>query len=225
MRIVGEATEVPERVSFIFGLPERLAELGAVDPSVPQVAVDEGSDLFLTESSQQIGAVCRIERSTVASVLESSGIVLALDQLADPGNVGTIIRGADWFGFRSLVATTGTVDPWNPKAVRSSMGGILRSRIATEVTPEELRAGGRPVIGLRMSAGNRLGEAALPEDAVYVVGSEATGLSDGIEALCTDFISIPGGGGESLNAAMASSILLWELFRLHQMPLPIDVED
>ena len=146
MRLVEEGASRPERIEFIYGVPEQLSRL---DPLIRGVAVEEGSDLFLTESSQQIGAVCRIDQGSTAALLQGPGPLLLLDHLSDPGNVGTIIRSADWFGFRNILATSGTVDPWNPKSVRSTMGGILRCSIAIDVEISDLAASGRPIVGLQ----------------------------------------------------------------------------
>lgn len=134
---------------------------------------------------------------------------LYLDDIRDPGNLGTIIRLADWFGWSTICLTPETVDPYNPKVIQATMGSLTRVGLHT-VDPDTFweRAGGIPIWGAHME-GSSIYEAALPQAGILCIGSESHGLSPLVEKNCTDHITIPRQGqAESLNAAMATGILL-----------------
>ena len=146
--------------------------------------------------------------------------VLALDQIRDPGNMGTIIRTADWFGISRIVASIGTVDLWNPKVVQSSMGSIFRMPVhyvdlATYLEEAQKLA---PVYGAFME-GNPIGDKLHGKQGVLVIGSESHGISPEIEFLITQKVTIPSaisddkGRAESLNASLATAILCYEINR------------
>lgn len=134
---------------------------------------------------------------------------LYLDDIRDPGNLGTIIRLADWFGWSTICLTPETVDPYNPKVIQATMGSLTRVGLHT-VDPDTFweRVEGIPIWGAHME-GTSIYEAALPQAGILCIGSESHGLSPLVEAHCTDHITIPRQGqAESLNAAMATGILL-----------------
>jgi TrmH family RNA methyltransferase len=150
----------------------------------------------------------------VASAIAAAGApLLFLDRLADPGNAGTILRTAEWFGAAGVLFGEGSVDPYNPKVVRATMGAIFRLPIALGVSIAELRSLDLPLYALDAGGEEPLGRHPLPMHALYAVGSEAHGVDD--ELLPHARILRIGGGGaaESLNAAIAASILLYEIFR------------
>jgi TrmH family RNA methyltransferase len=153
------------------------------------------------------------------SSLNSPSLSLVLDGLSDPGNLGTIIRTADWFGCRQIFVSPDSVDAFNPKVVQATMGGIFRVKVTVVELEGFLKECSRESIVI---AGLDLRGESLPEarrrlsesHVMAVVGSESHGLSVPVKEACTDFIHIPGGGGmESLNAAMAAGIVLaqWSL--------------
>ncbi|MGI5972053.1 MAG: TrmH family RNA methyltransferase [Oscillospiraceae bacterium] len=135
--------------------------------------------------------------------------VIILDGLQDPGNVGTIIRTADAFSI-GLVALTGpTADPYNPKTVRATMGAVFRQKIGF-YSPEELREL-RPAATV-LSPGAEDIRAKRPK--AVVIGSEGSGISPEMLRICSGEIMIPmSGGAESLNAAAAAAIVMWEMVR------------
>ena len=143
---------------------------------------------------------------------------IALDRLQDPGNLGTIIRTADWFGVRHIVCSPDTVSCYNPKVVQSSMGSLLRTRIDYCPLPEWLAACGMPVYGALLDGDDLWGGTVpLPstEGAVLVIGNEAAGISPEVQKYITHRVKIPniGGTAESLNAAVACAILTAEFLR------------
>ena len=140
--------------------------------------------------------------------------VVVLDAVADPGNVGTIIRTAAWFGFTDVVLGRGGADAYNPKVVRSAAGAlfrmnVVRGRDIPALLHDELSS---YTIAAAVPSGGELPQSLRSaEKLCLVIGSEAHGLNDVVLEACTLRVSIPGGNGtESLNAAIATSILCYE---------------
>lgn len=133
-----------------------------------------------------------------------------LDGLQDPGNLGAILRIADWFGFPAVFCSTDTVDAYSPKVVQASMGAILRVK-TMEINLLDLvkQCPDAPISGAFMD-GDSIFEQSLPARGLIVIGNEGKGIRPETEALLTRRISIPRheeGGAESLNAAIAAGIL------------------
>ena len=151
-----------------------------------------------------------------ATSLKEKGLILALDSINDPGNLGTIIRLCDWFGVTHLVCSLDTVDAFNPKVVQASMGSLTRvSIIYTDLLPL-IKATKLPVFIADME-GQNVYTSPLPKEAVLIMGNEANGISDSIRDVVKHKVSIPRFGElqetESLNVATASAILLSEFKR------------
>ena len=148
--------------------------------------------------------------------LKNEGLILALDDIRDPGNLGTIIRLCDWFGIKQLVCSHKTVDCYNPKVVQATMGSLTRVKIVYTDLSVYLKTINLPVFGAFMD-GINVYQTNLPKAGVLVLGNEANGISSIIETCVTDKISIPRFGDlqatESLNVATAGAILLSEFRR------------
>lgn len=144
------------------------------------------------------------------------GLILALDSINDPGNLGTIIRLCDWFGIEQLVCSNETVDCFNSKVVQASMGSLTRVVISYLDLKKYLQNASVPIFVADMD-GLNVYKTKLPDSAVLVLGNEANGISDEIKQLVTTKITIPRYGAfqqtESLNVATASAILLSEFRR------------
>ena len=144
-----------------------------------------------------------------------SGLVVALDDINDPGNLGTIIRLCDWFGIENLVCSEATVDCYNPKVVQASMGSHTRVNI-TYVDLKNTLSAASNCMGTFMD-GDSIYEQHLPNTGVIVLGNEANGISEDVEALVKTRLSIPRFGTvkqtESLNVANAAAIILSEFKR------------
>ena len=144
-----------------------------------------------------------------------SSLVVALDGINDPGNLGTIIRLCDWFGIENLVCSEDTVDCYNPKVVQASMGSHTRVNISYFDLKKNLPATSN-CMGTFMD-GNSVYEQNLPKTAVIVLGNEANGISEEIEDLMRARLSIPRFGNlqqtESINVANAAAIILSEFKR------------
>ncbi|MGE3802830.1 MAG: TrmH family RNA methyltransferase [Candidatus Kapaibacterium sp.] len=223
VRLLSELVSVPELIEFLYVHPEMVEQIPTELASCTTYLIgSEESDLFSTEHPQGVGAVVRMPQSPSLNDLQTLRIpLLFLDGVSDPGNAGTIIRGADWFGIDWVLFGKGSVDPWNPKTVRASMGGSFRVTIVEGVSVAELLSLNRQVYLLSADGESVLGETSPDPTGIYVIGSEAhgispeweeSGLSERVERL-----SIPRvGSGESLNAAMAATILCWELSRVDE---------
>jgi TrmH family RNA methyltransferase len=139
--------------------------------------------------------------------------VLALDEIQDPGNLGTIIRTADWFGVDQIVCSKGTVDLFNPKVVQSTMGSIFRIPILYVDLVNYLKQTDLNIYGA-MLEGENIYDLNLKKEAVIVIGNEGNGISKEVQAVVQESVHIPSfGKAESLNASVASAILLSEFRR------------
>jgi RNA methyltransferase, TrmH family len=138
---------------------------------------------------------------------------LVLDQIQDPGNLGTIIRLADWYGLSKIICSTDTVDCFNPKVIQASMGSIFRIKILYTDLSTWLNSTELPIYGALLE-GENVYQTVLPSKAILVVGNEGSGISKPVQELITTKITIPRlGAAESLNVSIATSILLSEFFR------------
>ena len=141
--------------------------------------------------------------------------IVALDDIRDPGNLGTIIRLCDWFGMGQLVCSSNTVDCYNPKVLQATMGSITRVNIRYTNLIEFVKIPKSPIYGAVVNGDNVYGEY-LPKTGILVLGNEANGISREVEALLNKRIAIPQFGKtttESLNVATATAVLLSELRR------------
>ena len=142
--------------------------------------------------------------------------VIALDGIANPGNMGTIIRTAEWFGLHDIVCSTDCVETWNPKVVQATMGSLFRvNLVRTDLAAylSEERKRNRAVYGALLEGENLFGMSELQEG-VIVIGSESHGIRETVLPLVTRPITIPRLGGsatESLNASVAAAIIMAEM--------------
>ena len=148
--------------------------------------------------------------------IKYEGLTLVLDDIRDPGNLGTIIRLCDWFGIEQLICSEETADVYNPKVIQATMGSIGRVNVVYTSLESFLKKTDQPIYGAFMD-GEVVYEAELPPNAVLIMGNEANGVSATVEALIQKKISIPRFGNlqktESLNVATATAILLSEFRR------------
>ncbi len=132
---------------------------------------------------------------------------IAVENLQDPGNMGTIIRIADWFGIRHVVASPGSADFYNPKVIQAAMGGHLRVQLHEAELEGFLSAAKMPVLAAVLG-GDNVYELKGLDKGVILIGNESKGLSQGLIDKATHKITIPRrGGAESLNAAVSAGIL------------------
>lgn len=148
--------------------------------------------------------------------IATSGLIIALDDIRDPGNLGTILRLCDWFGVEQVVCSRETVDIYNPKVVQATMGSISRVNVAYLDLCDYITQTDLNVFGTFMD-GENIYKSNLPQEGIIVMGNEANGISEAVEELIKKRIAIPRFGDlqktESLNVATATAIVLSEFKR------------
>ena len=164
------------------------------------------------------GILAVVSITETQALSSSPRFILALDGIANPGNMGTIIRTAEWFGIRDIVCSPDCVEVWNPKVIQATMGSIFRANIVeadlTHFLPEQQRQG-KAVYGALLE-GENLFEMKDCKDGVIVIGSESHGIRKEVLPYLSHPITIPRVGAsqtESLNASIAAAIIMAELTR------------
>jgi TrmH family RNA methyltransferase len=151
-----------------------------------------------------------------AKEMVEKGLIVALDDVRDPGNLGTIIRLCDWFGIETLFCSEESVDIYNPKVVQATMGSISRVNVVYGNLETFLSQTKLPIFGTFMD-GKNIYQEELPKEGIIIMGNEANGISTSVEKLVSDRIAIPRFGNlqvtESLNVATATAIILSEFKR------------
>lgn len=214
-KLIGELRASQLRVRKIFAL-EGVFE----GPDVETVAPRDMERLSLLKTASNSLALVEIPRYDLDSATLGESLTLALDEVQNPGNLGTIIRLADWFGIGDIVCSEGTADCFNPKVVQATMGAILRVRVHYTDLPHVLRdaaAREMPVYGTFLE-GENLYETQLTPGGIVVMGNEGRGVTPATAAAVTRKLYIPPypadrRGSESLNVAMATGIVCAEFRR------------
>ena len=181
--------------------------------NLTSISIEELKKISTLKTPNNVLAVFRMPESLK---LINEGLILVLDEINDPGNLGTIIRLCDWFGVDQLVCSLNTVDCYNSKVVQSSMGSLTRISIVYTELDTYLKKSKLPKFATLMNA-KSIYEVELPKNAVIIMGNEANGINNEILDLLDNSISIPRFGKlqktESLNVANATAILLSEFRR------------
>ncbi|EPR65985.1 RNA methyltransferase, TrmH family [Cyclobacterium qasimii M12-11B] len=146
--------------------------------------------------------------------LEKGQLILALDDIRDPGNLGTIIRIADWYGISKLLLSTNTADIYNPKVLNASMGSFTRMNFEYVDLVKKLEGSGLPIYGAFLE-GMNVHELKGTAEGVLLMGNESNGISSELESIVTKKLTIPAfGKAESLNVAIATAVLCDNLRRI-----------
>ncbi len=183
--------------------------------TISQKEMERASHL---KSATDCLALVEIPRHTLPDRLALRGeLVLALDGVQNPGNMGTIVRLADWFGIRHILCSPDCADCWNPKVVQATMGALARVAVHYGDLPSLITSAALPVYGTFLD-GDNIYEADLTPEGVIVLGSEGRGISAEIERLVERRLFIPPFspdtlGSESLNVAIAAAIVCSEFRR------------
>lgn len=175
----------------------------------------------LLKNPQEVLAVFEIPSYRLNPDLMAGILSLALDNVQDPGNLGTIIRIADWFGIQNVVCSIGTVDAYNPKTVQATMGAIGRVHIHYTDLPSFLGTVNVPVYGTFLE-GEILYQTDLENEGIIVMGNEGNGISKEVEGKVSNKLYIPDfpmgeTGSESLNVSVATAIVCSEFRRRAMM--------
>jgi TrmH family RNA methyltransferase len=226
-KLVFDLLESDMKVHEIFCTPEFIAAVEGKGFPPKNIHASQPADLkkiSQLKSSPDIIAAVHIPAHSLSWEELAGDLCLALDGVQDPGNLGTIIRLADWFGIRNILCSGDTVDLYNPKTVQATMGAIARIRVHYGDLPGYLQHAGEmdiPVYGTFLE-GENLYSAPLSPNGIIVMGNEGKGISGRVEPLIQHKIHIPNYPAdrmtsESLNVAMATSITCSE-FRRRMMP-------
>ncbi|MFT5723192.1 MAG: TrmH family RNA methyltransferase [Bacteroidia bacterium] len=175
----------------------------------------EGSknDLERMSFFKSAAPVLAVVNQKTKTNIDSSGWVLCLDGINDPGNLGTIIRVADWYGIKSLVCSENTVDLYNPKTISSSMGSFTRVNVQHTNLETYLQNIDKPLF-YTLLEGDSIYTQPKSETGIIVIGGEANGITQALLQLKHTGLTIPKlGGAESLNAGVAAAIICDRLLR------------
>ncbi|MCE9538991.1 MAG: RNA methyltransferase [Bacteroidetes bacterium] len=225
-KIVTELLQSKIKVKQVFATAVFLSKV-KIDKSIEWAEIKENEldRLSAQVTANEVLAVCEIPEYILNNNELNDKLTLVLDEIKDPGNLGTIIRIADWFGIETIICSKGTVDAFNSKVVQATMGSISRIKLhyvdliefleGFKDQPANLKF---PVFGALLE-GSSIYSQQLSSNGFIVIGNESKGISTNILPYITDKISIPSfsiSGGhevESLNAAIATSIICSEFRR------------
>ncbi|WP_316793928.1 RNA methyltransferase [Pedobacter frigoris] len=197
-----------------------LAQYQSLLPSLPaniklfEVNNAELDKISTLQTPQGIIALVHIPKSPVLDLKTLKGsFSLVLDGIQDPGNLGTIIRTADWFGFKNVICSNNTVEVYNPKTVQATMGSLSRVNTFYLDLPEFLSQAKMPVFGAVLD-GNSMYKTNWGNEGLVILGNEGQGISNEVTNLITNPVTIPRvGGAESLNVAISAAILCADINR------------
>jgi TrmH family RNA methyltransferase len=208
-------------IELICALPEWIASnhnLLNPDHEVYEITEEQLHKMSNLSTPNKVLIVAKQRRKN--EEFPQNDLSLYLDDIQDPGNMGTIIRLADWFGIRLITCSPGTVDFYNPKVIQSTMGAFLR--VAVHYTEPEnwfkqAHKTGLPIMGTFLN-GSNIYEETLPKKGIIVMGNESKGISDKVASFVGHRLKIPSyppdrQGSESLNVAIAAAIVCAEFRR------------
>jgi TrmH family RNA methyltransferase len=189
-----EEAIIRSRAEVIVSTPDELAQMGSF----------QSNDSALALAGM---------REDQRPVLASGEFALVLDDIRDPGNLGTIIRTADWYGLRHIIASSETADLYNPKVINATMGSFSRVNVYYTDLVEFISASGLPAHGAFLN-GEDVHTATFGNGGLIVIGNESGGISQPLESLIKHRVTIPRfGGAESLNASVAAAVILDNVMR------------
>lgn len=187
---------------------------------INEITEEELNRISQLSTPNQVLAVAKYQTTEINFNEIFNNLTLMLDEIKDPGNMGTIIRIADWFGISNIICSEDTVDTYNPKVVQSTMGSIARVNVyytnlveLLKKTPENT-----PVFGTLLT-GENIYEQDLSKNGIIIVGNESRGISDDLQQYITHKLLIPSyaqnadNKAESLNASVATAIICAEFKR------------
>jgi TrmH family RNA methyltransferase len=209
-KVIQELLDAQFSLAYLFVTK---ADLFDTNPAATLISDNELKKITALTTANDCLAVFEIKETNFK---QTSGLELALDNIKDPGNMGTIIRLCDWFGISKIICSEETVDIYNPKVVQATMGSLARVQVEYANLAAYLKATDLEIFGTFMD-GENIYKKELPTSGILVMGNEANGISSEIENLITQKISIPRFGNlqqtESLNVATATAIFLSEFKR------------
>ncbi|MCA6071112.1 MAG: RNA methyltransferase [Endomicrobium sp.] len=174
--------------------------------------------LATTQSPQGILAVVKKKQYDILEVLRSAGLFVVLENIQDPGNLGTIIRSADAFAAKAVFVSKGSADMYSDKAVRATMGSIFHLPVIDNINMKDmlslLKEEKFTIFATSLKGKKYLNNIKIPNKSAFIIGNEANGITNETESLADELIKIyMPGKPESLNAAVAASIIMYEATR------------
>lgn len=214
-KIVEEALNTPGTiVKKVWGLAEWIQQYHSMHPKVEMIPVADFELEKISQLKTPNETVALIEKNDTDGTgwQHTSRLILALDGIQDPGNLGTIIRTADWFGVPGIVCSRDCADVYNSKVVQSTMGSLFRIPVVYTDLPGWLARQSAVAVYGAVLDGAPLNKQKAPANGVLVIGNESKGIRPEVAAHLTHKITIERiGAAESLNAAVATGILLSHL--------------
>lgn len=215
---VAEGHKIINELIPYFSL-EYLGATTLINGQTDLLSKEELAKASLLKTPQNSIAIFRIPKWE-SPILKEGELVLALDGVQDPGNLGTIVRLADWFGIEHIICSNDTVDIWNPKSIQATMGAIARVKVHYTDLKEWITSQaekGTPVYGTFLD-GENLYSKNIKREGIIVMGNEGNGISPDIRSIISDKILIPNfpegrATSESLNVAVATAIICAEFRR------------
>lgn len=194
---------------------EELLNLAEGNFKVTEIEKKIFDEITDTQNTQGVIGLVKLEQKEFDLESSKGKFMLILDRIQDPGNLGTIIRTADAAGVDMVVMTKGTVDPYNEKVLRSTMGSIFTVPLYhiedTAQFLNEIKADGFKIISSYLQTEDRYDEISYDGSIAVVIGNEANGVSDEIIALSDEYAKIPiYGSAESLNASIAAAVIMYQ---------------
>ncbi len=226
-KVVGDLIDSGLEIQLVAGTADYLALMKAKLQSVEQVECStvELTRLSLLKTPNKIIAIARQPAWPSLQFSDPKGMYLVLDGIRDPGNMGTLIRTAEWFGVQAVICSPDCVGHWNPKVVQGAMGSLFRLPVydmpLETLLDEAKKAGIKSILGAVMD-GEPINNLRLPEYPVLmIIGAEATGLSAQARQALTHAVTIPlyasaEGGPDSLNAAVAGGIIMHQVSQMQK---------
>lgn len=210
-KLVEELLQTGLNVRTVYALPA-WAEKHSRLPQLQVITEEELGKISNLQTPNQVLAV--VEQPEPASEpMLANQLTLVLDSIQDPGNLGTMIRIADWFGIHQIVASMDTVELYNPKVIQSTMGSYARVKVWYRPLTDLLSAVKLPVYGALLN-GQNMYEVPPLKEGILLIGNESKGIHPDLLPFVSHPITIPRiGGAESLNAAVAAGIIVSHLTR------------
>ena len=194
-------------IKRIYALKSWIIEHPEVSANISEIDEKDLDKISSLQTPNQVLMIVEQPNQEALPLIEGK-LSLVLDGIQDPGNMGTIIRIADWFGIRQIFCSPDTVDIYNPKVIQGTMGSIVRTSINYLDLHAFLTTVNIPVWGALLN-GISVHEVGKPLEALLVIGNEGKGIRDPLLPLITKAVTIPRlGNAESLNAAVATGIIL-----------------
>ena len=202
-----ELLNSPLKVNDVFATQSFIDNNQSAYPQTHFITADEEQITKASTLVSNNAAIAVIDMPSTVLPDENS-LILALDGVSDPGNLGTIIRVADWYGIKHIVASTDSADPYNPKTISATMGSFVRVSVSQVELPEYLSTLNMPIYGAFLD-GQSVHSTKFSGQGVLLMGSESHGIREQCAKLVSNKITIPAfGGAESLNVEMATGIIL-----------------